>query len=1292
MKLNKTMKKVLAYVCAIAMVVTSITVHKADVSAIDYEGLTYTTASCEGGADISYSIVSNSIVGWAAPWYGDGGVTFQIVFAGGDVNPAADTTIKVNGTETPQGQGAVSLIDAGLVKINPTALPDNAYSEVEITTKSGSAVIVFKKGEATEGGEPVEPTSTSTADPTQWQEATSTWTTGNAWNIWAGNGGSARYKGANALNDFYINVTAATGAWSIQSSAEISGLTAGTLYEYTITVDSDKAGAYVGTKEDYSNSALMYTTLTEGTNALKGTFTANRTTAKLFLELGNEANIDSTLHVTGVEVKEYVSESVVEYGKNIVEDKNWQGWFEAESWANYVISESGTGYTLTDKNIGPNWYSLQTGIDNIEFLPAKYVCEFTLKAAAPKQFKVDNRTNGAEVFKEETAGEWTDNGDGTYSYKYKGTFDNDKQQFINVRVSLGYFADEENYEASQTATFEMSDFKIYAVNPDEEESTETPSEIPPETSTETPTEPVVITPPEGYTLTTANDWTTIGSWEIYNGTWEDGEGVVTNQAQLSYKEAEDGLDLNYTYVYNSAEWLIQCRYTFAGLEADKYYTYTIKANDTVVKTDTVLATADTLTTDAYNMANYAQGTDIKLTASIEEYVAPPAPELPDGKTVAEIISDSTYNIALGKNTTIYPGCAEGSQANLNDGSVSTGHCALSSGWGYTGESYAIIDLGDWYDASTIDMIIATYKDTADNDTVVGRSYSVRYSMDGANFTDVVVNRPIPTAAALDLLEDKATVDQVQAEGAVRFVQVYYPQTANYGMQLTEIAVVDTDGNLAKAELEKCEDAAGVTVKSEGLGEITVNVTAGENQEGYTYLVYVDNQTTAALSGIQAGVDYKITGIASGEHTVKVVAVNGNAMSEGIVSEPVTVKTIMDTFKDPKVNMALNKEVTLDSGASTEGTGSLTDGIIANDNFQTPTKGQAGSWMTVNLGKAYEAAVIDQVYVWFRYNFGGCYPENGGFEVQYSADGDEYVTVATVSQDELNEQRNAQTTQYFGVTPAEIDASGIETVQYVRIYFPEAVAYGAQTSEICILDTDGDGLEPEPIEVVGETLLSQDNGKVEFSWGQNDEQIALGQLYNVYIDDVLYLNNVAPQTVSYEFTTEGTHTIRITAVLGELETTGVTLTVVVGDETSSSGDETSTPDETTTENPTTPKPTPKPTTAAPTTARPTTAKPTTAAPKTTKKKVLSRTTVKKATKKKAAKKVSVTFKKVTGAKKYQVQISTTKKFKKVLVKKTVKKVKVTITNKKLRNKKKLYVRVKAVGAKKWSKVKKIKIKK
>ena len=122
---------------------------------------------------------------------------------------------------------------------------------------------------------------------------------------------------------------------------------------------------------------------------------------------------------------------------------------------------------------------------------------------------------------------------------------------------------------------------------------------------------------------------------------------------------------------------------------------------------------------------------------------------------------------------------------------------------------------------------------------------------------------------------------------------------------------------------------------------------------------------------------------------------------------------------------------------------------------------------------------------------------------------------------------------------------------------------------------------------------------------------------------------------------------------------------------------STPDETTTPKPTTAKPTVKPTTAKPT----------------TKKASLKKTKIsKKITKKLSSKKIKLTFKKVKGAKKYTVQVSTSKKFKKVLYKKTVKKTKVTLSSKKFKGKKKLYVRVKAVGAKKWSKVVKIKVKK
>lgn len=81
--------------------------------------------------------------------------------------------------------------------------------------------------------------------------------------------------------------------------------------------------------------------------------------------------------------------------------------------------------------------------------------------------------------------------------------------------------------------------------------------------------------------------------------------------------------------------------------------------------------------------------------------------------------------------------------------------------------------------------------------------------------------------------------------------------------------------------------------------------------------------------------------------------------------------------------------------------------------------------------------------------------------------------------------------------------------------------------------------------------------------------------------------------------------------------------------------------------------------------------------------------KKSKKKLASKKIKLTFKKVTGAKKYVVQVSTSKKFKKVLYKKVVRKTKATLSSKKIKNKKKLYVRVKAVGASKWSKAARIK---
>ena len=146
-------------------------------------------------------------------------------------------------------------------------------------------------------------------------------------------------------------------------------------------------------------------------------------------------------------------------------------------------------------------------------------------------------------------------------------------------------------------------------------------------------------------------------------------------------------------------------------------------------------------------------------------------------------------------------------------------------------------------------------------------------------------------------------------------------------------------------------------------------------------------------------------------------------------------------------------------------------------------------------------------------------------------------------------------------------------------------------------------------------------------------------------------------------------------------------------TSAKQDETTTPAKPTVA-PTTVAPTAKPT-VAPTTVAPTTKAISTTAVSATVKK----TTVKATAKKLSSNKVKLSVKKVAGASKYAVQISTTKNFKKVVAKKTSKKAVFTVKSKKLKGKKKLYVRVKVYKkvngktvASQWSKATKIRLKK
>ena len=152
---------------------------------------------------------------------------------------------------------------------------------------------------------------------------------------------------------------------------------------------------------------------------------------------------------------------------NIVQGKIWKAYTRAEdSKGLYEISSDATNYTLKDKNIGSDWWHIQTAIDGVTFYAnTDYVCTFTLKADKPKEFTVDNRTSDGKIFVESEGKGWQKAEDGTYFYKYKGTFASTTKQDLNVRIALGYHNGKDkktdsNYSANDIATFKMSNFQI----------------------------------------------------------------------------------------------------------------------------------------------------------------------------------------------------------------------------------------------------------------------------------------------------------------------------------------------------------------------------------------------------------------------------------------------------------------------------------------------------------------------------------------------------------------------------------------------------------------------------------------------------------------------------------------------------------------------------------------------------------------------------------------------------------------------------------------------------------------
>lgn len=93
-------------------------------------------------------------------------------------------------------------------------------------------------------------------------------------------------------------------------------------------------------------------------------------------------------------------------------------------------------------------------------------------------------------------------------------------------------------------------------------------------------------------------------------------------------------------------------------------------------------------------------------------------------------------------------------------------------------------------------------------------------------------------------------------------------------------------------------------------------------------------------------------------------------------------------------------------------------------------------------------------------------------------------------------------------------------------------------------------EDIPLEVFGQVITSKEPGLIWVVWGQSNEQINLGQRYNIYIDGEIAVDTHGKRLESVGCigrnipASAGTHNVRITAVLNGIESKGVSADVVV----------------------------------------------------------------------------------------------------------------------------------------------------
>ena len=516
----------------------------------------------------------------------------------------------------------------------------------------------------------------------------------------------------------------------------------------------------------------------------------------------------------------------------------------------------------------------------------------------------------------------------------------------------------------------------------------------------------------------------------------------------------------------------------------------------------------------------------KATAKVGKFAVTCEITVGPAATLTEMMTSKDYNLALNKHasvSSIYKGEESQDAGVLTDGNLAGNY--ISTDWANRESDYIILDLEKNYNTAGVDTIAIQFKNDAGT---FCNDYEIEYSTNGVEYKKVAEANGIEYGN--EGLVSIKVGDASDIIDTVRYVKIVLKGHKNWGYQIREAAVLSTDLNAKEVEVETCADPASVNVTSENLSEITYEITPGENQDGFKYLVFVDREKVAEQT---SGGKYTLKNVSAGEHTVMVMSYYDGKLSKGI-SQTVTVDDgSLKDYVDTDRNLSRGCQVTIDSIYDKEGNqdpATITDGKISgnNDAFVETLWGTKEATVTMDLGKSYDSSTIQEVLLAFKDN--NTFANN--YTVQFSSNGEDYETVYTAEKVSFSKVFE---------NPVDMSAYSQETVRYVKVNLAgDNYGYGYHIYEIAVMGTDA----YMPVEAANIKVVSTAKGKINVSF----EDGAQNQTYNLYIDGVLKGTNMKAGSYDYAIVTAGTHEVKITANAYGIESKGITTNVDVEVET------------------------------------------------------------------------------------------------------------------------------------------------